>query len=62
MFANEYKVLSDCIERGLRLGFNRANKHEECTNEEQLFIHQENAIMNEICEYFTFKQDGEKED
>jgi hypothetical protein len=49
-------VLEDCIENGLRLGFNRARKYDSNPNEEDIFSNQINAIMNEIFERFDFEE------
>jgi hypothetical protein len=49
-------VLEDCIDTGLRLGFNRAHKHDSNPAEEDIYSHQTDAIMNEIFERFDFEE------
>lgn len=61
MKANEYKVLEDCVERGITAGYNKAFKHTEEPSQQDI----ENAISHyvllEICEYFEFNDNLEKE-
>lgn len=49
-----YPMLCQCVETGLQLGWNRAHKHTENPTEQQILNEMENAIMNEICEWFDF--------
>jgi hypothetical protein len=51
---NSYKILSDCIDRGLSYGYNHAHKHIDTPSEEAILEEQHDAIMNEICDYFNF--------
>ena len=55
MTPNHYKLLQRCVEEGLKLGYNRAYKHNECPEPEQIMEAQEQAIMGEICEWFDFE-------
>lgn len=57
MKANEYRVLSDCVERGVNYGYRRAFKYVENPDEEAIKDAIENAVMSEICEYFGFAED-----
>jgi hypothetical protein len=56
MKANFYKILDDCVERGIAYGYERAHKHSDSPLGETIkdTIHQ--AVMNEICEYFNFEE------
>lgn len=57
---DEYKLLSECIDRGINYGLNKAYKYaDESGNpsRESLEEQIELAITNEICEWFTFKKD-----
>ena len=47
-------ILEDCIERGIKLGWNRAHKHLENPNENVIFDHLHQSIMEDIYEYFSF--------
>lgn len=64
MKANEFKVLEDCLEKGIEHGLMRFYKYYEFNIPEE---HENNlkqqlicAISNQICEYFNFDQDAEK--
>jgi hypothetical protein len=56
MKANTYKILQDCIENGIRRGWNRAHKHTDTPEENVVFDRIEDAIMLEINEYFVFEE------
>lgn len=56
MKANSYKIIQDCIERGIRLGWGRAHKHTDKPEENEIFDKIEYAIMIEIAEYFIFEE------
>jgi hypothetical protein len=60
MKANTYKILQDCIENGIRCGWNRAHKHTDTPEENVVFDRIEDAIMLEINEYFVFEELNEK--
>ena len=60
---NAYRVIQECIERGLSYGYGRAFKHVDLTDEERAFLDkhkdrileaQEDAAMQELCEYLSF--------
>lgn len=55
---NVYEVLSRAVEEGLRMGWNRAHKHDDNPNQESIIEHQHMEIMNAACEVFNFS--GEK--
>lgn len=56
MKANEYRVLSDCVERGVGYGYNRAHKHTDNPVPELLRDTIADAVLNEIAEYFRFDE------
>jgi hypothetical protein len=55
MKPNYYLIISDCVEKGTALGYNRAFKHDPNPNE--FFIKEQinDAIMQLISEYFFFE-------
>ena len=55
MKAKEYNLIAECVENGIMLGWNRAHKHTD--NPEPGFIREqiEQAVLNEICEWFDFE-------
>ena len=53
---NVYKILSDCVERGIDGGWNRAHKHTDTPSEEVIKREIENYIMLEISENFIFPE------
>ena len=55
MTPNHYKLLQRCVEEGLKLGYNRAHKHNDAPEPEQIMEAQEQAIMDEVCEWFDFE-------
>lgn len=59
MKANEYKVMREAVEAGVRFGVRRAYKHsdrEEPTESQQEYIAEE--VLNSICEWFTFGENN----
>jgi hypothetical protein len=59
MKAKTYKILEESISRGLEYGYNKTVKHLEDKkkiNKELLLQNQIFAIMNEICDNFTFDE------
>lgn len=51
---NAYKILARCVEEGVAYGYNRAHKHVDNPTGAQLCEAIESAVLNAICEYFTF--------
>ena len=62
MKANEYKVLCDAIERGIDYGWRRAYKHDDNPTAATIKQHIEDALLNEICEYFIFEDNAESKE
>lgn len=62
MKANDYKVLSKCIEIGIDFGLMRYQKYTEFdlpdSEIDKIKQSMEEAIINEICEYFNFDENG----
>ena len=50
-------ILSECIENGLRYGYNRAHKHTSEPSQETITQAMDRAIWNEIDERFSFGDD-----
>lgn len=57
MRAKEYRLFAQCVEIGVRLGWNRAHKHTDTPTEEVILGAIINAVCNEVEEAFTFDQD-----
>lgn len=60
MKVNEYKVLTEAIERGISYGWNRAYKHTDNPTPDAVKTQIEDAVLQEVCEYFDFS--GVEED
>lgn len=54
MQPNTLKLLEQCVESGLILGYNRAYKHNDNPTPEHIQEAQFTAILNEIHEWFEF--------
>lgn len=52
---NVYNLLSDCIDRGIDIGYRRAHKHTETPGEDIIKESIFNEVTNQICEYFVFE-------
>lgn len=50
-----YKLLNECVEKGIDAGWNKAHKHTDTPSEDLIKEQIENYIMNEISEYFDFE-------
>lgn len=50
------KVLEQCIETGIELGWNRAHKHTDTPTKEQIKTAMGNAITDELYEWFDFEE------
>jgi hypothetical protein len=55
---SEYAILSECIDRGINLGWNRAHKHVEDPSEEVIKNAIYDAVTSEITEYFSFEENN----
>lgn len=60
MKANEYMVLDMAIEHGVEIGFNRAHKHTEHPTPDQIKKAIYNAVLNEVCEWFTLEGENKE--
>ena len=55
MKAKEYNLITQCVETGVMLGWNRAHKHEENPEPQYIRDQIESAVLNEICQWFDFE-------
>ena len=53
-------VLAQCIDNGVALGWNRAHKHDDAPTAEHIQRCINDAIWNEIYEWFHFEQPSEQ--
>lgn len=49
-----YKILNECVERGIQGGWNRAHKHTDKPSEELIKQEIERYVMMQMDEYFKF--------
>lgn len=56
MKANMYRLLEQCVDTGSKLGLNRAFKHTDAPTDEKITDEIVAAVMQEICEWFTFEE------
>jgi hypothetical protein len=56
MKAKEYNLIAQCVETGVMLGWNRAHKYDENPDPEAIRNAIEQAVLNEICEWFDFEE------
>jgi len=56
MKAKEYNLITQCVETGVMLGWNRAHKYDENPDPEAIRDAIEQAVLNEICEWFDFEE------
>jgi len=54
MKPNTYKIIQECLETGISLGYNRAFKHSDNPSAQVVKDQIYEAIMTEICEWFVF--------
>jgi len=60
MKAKEYNLMSMAVENGISYGYSRAFKHTDTPTEEAIRNAIYEAVMNEICENFTFDDNYER--
>jgi hypothetical protein len=58
MKSRTYNLLSEAVEKGALTGVRRAFKHTDQPSHEQIAVNVEREIMNAICEWFCFDDDG----
>ncbi len=56
MKAKEYNLITQCVETGVMLGWNRAHKHVINPDPEAIRDAIEQAVLSEICEWFNFEE------
>jgi hypothetical protein len=68
MKVKEYIVFSEAVETGINIGWNRAFKHVDLTDKQTELLHNledqikesiYNAVTDQVCEYFEFKNNEE---
>lgn len=52
-----YEILARAVEEGVRYGIARSYKHEEVPSKETIEGQVELAVMNAICEVFSFEEE-----
>ena len=57
MKARDGMVLERCVEVGIKLGLNRARKHQEAPTEAEVVETILRAVMDEVEEWFVFEED-----
>ena len=55
MKPNHHKIISECVDNGIRYGIMRAHKYNENPSDEDIAEKVFDAVMNEICEYYDFE-------
>ena len=58
MKARDSLALERCIEVGIKLGLNRARKHQEAPTEAEVVQAIQRAVMEEVEEWFIFEEDA----
>ena len=56
MKAKEYNLIAQCVETGVMIGWNRARKYADDPDPETIRNAIEQAVLNEICEWFDFEE------
>ncbi len=56
MTPDAYKVMVMAVETGVALGVRRAYKHAAKPSEDQIAAMVEQAVLDEICEWFKFEE------
>ena len=49
-----YKILTECVELGIKSGWNHAHKHSDAPSENHIKEQIEHCVMLNISEYFKF--------
>lgn len=56
MKPKDFKILVRCVEDGVAYGYSRAHKHTDTPTDEVVRDQIENAVIDEICEWFYFDE------
>ena len=68
MKAKEYIIFSEAVEAGINIGWNRAFKHVDLTQEQRKLLDKleqqikdeiYQAVTGQVCEYFIFEDNEE---
>ena len=54
-----YRLIEQCVEDGVHMGWNRAHKHTDEPSEEHATDHIIRQVMFQINEWFDFEEDRE---
>lgn len=60
MKADEYKLMVQAVETGVMYGWNRARKYDDNPVPEHIQETIVQAVINEICEWFSFPERTEE--
>lgn len=52
-----YKILSDCVEEGIRYGYTRAHKHTDDPDRDTMMGEIHSAVMSAIDQNFSFEDE-----
>lgn len=56
MKAKDFKLLVRCVEEGVAYGYSRAHKYTDTPTAQQIRDCIEDAVIDEICEWFDFDE------
>jgi hypothetical protein len=59
MKPNTYKILTECIDNGIKAGWFKAHKHTDTPTPEQVWDSISHYVMLEVCDYFIFDNPNE---
>jgi hypothetical protein len=51
-----YNLISECVERGVNFGYNRAHKHVDNPDKISMVDNIHREIMNQLCDYIVFDE------
>lgn len=54
-----YAIMVRCVEEGVAYGWNHAHKHTDTPDPDTIKNEIEAAVINSICEYFSFEEDAD---
>lgn len=62
MKPKEYRVLSEAVEAGVNYGYRRAYKYTDAPSEDHFKNEVSQAVVTEICEWFSFDDEARDEE
>lgn len=60
MQANEYRVMEQAVEEGVKYGFAKAYKYHDAPSEDHVKEAVMDAVMSSICDWFHFSSNSEQ--